>query len=179
VVVAAVGLAVLLTLLPHLPLPTAATDTPGFFSSPGARALPAGAVALTLPFDTAPQNGPMMWQAASGMRFRILGGDAFVRKPDGLSTWHWQPKGPKVLLEFLRADRYPKTPPPPTTRGAIAAVRQLIATEHVSMVLVDRAARDGNALALVVGRALQTPAWQRGRVDVWLNVQRDLQRHPG
>jgi hypothetical protein len=178
VVVGAVGLVALLPILPNLPLPTADNDTPGFFSSQNVHVVPAGALALTLPFDLAPQNDAMMWQAASGMRFRILGGDAFVRKPNGLTTWHWQPAGPQVLLQVLRAGRYPKTPPPPMTPAAIAAVRRLIATQHVSVVLVDRAVRDGGALAMVINRALRAPPLQRGRMDIWLNVQRDLHRHP-
>jgi hypothetical protein len=120
-----------------------------------------------------------MWQAASGMRFRILGGDAFVRKPNGLTTWHWQPAGPKVLLQVLRAGRYPATPPPPMTRQAIDAVRQFITHNHVSVVLVDRATRDGNALAVLMRFVLHAEARPRGRMDVWLNVQRDLRGLPG
>jgi hypothetical protein len=179
VVVAAVGLIALLPLLPHLPLPTAPTDMPGFFTSNNAKKIPSGAVALTLPFDLAPQNDPMMWQAASGMRFRILGGDAFVRNFDGRTTWHWQPAGPKVLLKVLRAGRYPTTPPPPMTQQAIDAVRQFITHNHVSVVLVDRTTRDGTALAVLMKYVLHTGAWQRGRMDVWLNVQRDLGGLPG
>jgi hypothetical protein len=178
-VVVAAGLIAMIPLLPHLPLPTEPTNTPSYFSNDDVRELPAGSTALTLPFDIAPQNSPMMWQAASGMRFRILGGDAFVRKPNGRTTWHWQPAGPKVLLQVLRAGRYPSTPPPPMTGAALAAVRQLLARDHISAVLVDRATRDGTALAALVSRALQAPPRQHGRMDVWLNVQRDLQRHPG
>ncbi len=179
VVVAVVGLAVLVPLLPHLPLRIVDVDTPGFFASKAVTELPAGAVALTLPFDTAPQNGPMMWQEASGMRFRILGGDAFVRMPNGRSTWHWQPAGPKVLAAVLKAGRYPYSRPPPTGANAVSAIRQLFSRYPISVVLVDRATRDGSAFAGLVGRALQAPPEREGRMDVWLNVQRDLRRHPG
>jgi hypothetical protein len=179
VVVAVVGLAVLVPLLPHLPLRTVDVDTPGFFASKAVTELPAGALALTLPFDTAPQNSPMMWQEASGMRFRILGGDAFVRMPNGRSTWHWLPAGPKVLAAVLKAGRYPYSRPPPTGANAVSAIRQLFSRYPISVVLVDRATRDGSAFAGLVGRALQAPPERKGRMDVWLNIQRDLGRHPG
>ena len=178
-VVVAVGLIAMVPLLPNLPLPTEPTNTPSYFSGHGVRELPSGSTALTLPFDLAPQNDPMMWQAASGMRFRILGGDAFVRQPNGRTTWHWQPAGPKVLLQVLRAGRYPSTPPPPMTGAAFAAVRQLLARYHISAVLVDRAARHGAALAELASRALRAPPQRHGRMDVWLNVQRDLGGQPG
>jgi hypothetical protein len=176
--VIAVGLIAMIPVLPHVPLPTARITTPTFFSSANARTIPSGAVALTLPFDLAPQNDPMVWQAASEMRFRILGGDAFVRNFDGKTTWHWQPAGPKVLLRVLRAGRYPATPPPPMTQAAIDAVRQFIARNNVSVVLVDRTTRDGVALAALMRYVLHADAWQRGRMDVWLNVQRDLRGLP-
>jgi hypothetical protein len=179
VVVAVVGLAVLVPLVPDLPLATAAVDTPGFFASKEVNVVPAGAIALTLPFDAAPQNGPMMWQEASGMRFRILGGDAFVRKPNGRSTWHWQPSGPKVLAAVLKSGRYPHSKLPPMGQDAVSAVRQLLSRYHISVVLVDRATPDGSALAVLVSSALQTPPLQREEMDVWLNVPRDLRRHPG
>ena len=178
-VVVAVGLIAMLPLLPHLPLPTAPAHIPSFFSGRNARNIPSGAVALTLPFDLAPQNDPMLWQAVSEMRFRILGGDAFVRNFDGRTTWHWQPAGPKVLLQVLRAGRYLSTPPPPMTPAAVAAVRQLLARDHISAVLVDQQTRDGAALAVLMTSVLQALPEQHGRMDVWLNVQRDLRRHPG
>jgi hypothetical protein len=177
-VVAAVGLAALLPLVPHIPIRTDRLETPGFFTSPSVLAVPEGSVALALPFDIAPQNDPMMWQIASGMRFRILGGDVFVPGPGGRSTWHPLPAGPPVLRVVLEAGQYPSSVPPPLTLGAVRAVRALIARTHVSIVLVDRSARNGGALAVLARYALRAPPLARGSMDVWLNVQRDLQRHP-
>jgi len=179
VVVAVVGLAVLVPLVPHLPMKIPPIDTPGFFTSKDVLALPPGAVALTLPFDIAPQNDPMMWQEASGMRFRLLGGDAFVRKPNGQSTWHWQPSGPKVLAGVLEAGQYAYSPRPPTGERAVSAFRHLLSRYRISVVLVDRAARHGSDFAGLAGRALRTAPLQRGNMDVWLNVPHDLRRHPG
>jgi hypothetical protein len=63
--------------------------------------------------------------------------------------------------------------------NAVSAVRQLISSYPISVVLVDRTTADGRALAVLVTRALHTSPLRRGRIDVWLNVRRDLQRHPG
>jgi hypothetical protein len=179
IVVGAVGLAAMLPLMPHVPILTERVDTPGFFTGSSVLVVPQGALALALPFDIAPQNDPMMWQIASGMRFRILGGDVFVAKPNGRSTWHSLPAGPPVLRQVLTAGRYPFSPPPPLTVQAISALRALIARTHVSVVLVDRSAQNGGALAVLARYALRAPPLARGSMDVWLNVQGDLRRHPG
>ena len=68
----------LLPLLPRLPYHTAAVKTPAVFSSLADRAIPSGSRALTFPWDVAPHNDAMMWQVASDMRFKILGGYAIV-----------------------------------------------------------------------------------------------------
>jgi hypothetical protein len=179
VVVAAVGLVALLPLVPKLPIPTYPLHTPGYFTSTTVREVPHGALALTFPFELAPHNDAMMWQAASGMRFRVLGGDVFVPGNVVRSTWHPLPKGPPVLAQVLAAGQYPDVPPPPTTASAVAAIRQLCARSHVAAVFVDRYAQYGYRYNLLVSRALGTPGRVHGWLSVWLNVQRDLRRHPG
>jgi hypothetical protein len=179
VVLTAVALVALLPLVPRLPIHTYPLETPRLFTSTEVREVPRGAVVLTFPFELAPRNDAMMWQAASGMRFRLLGGDVFVPGIVVRSTWHPVPKGPPVLAQVLEAGQYPEIPPPPTTASAVAAVRQLCARSHVAAVLVDRWTKYGYRFNLLVSRALGTPGRVEGRLSVWLNVQRDLRRHPG
>jgi len=178
VVVAAVGLVALFPLLPELPIQTYPVQAPHFFTSTKVRAVPPGAVVLTFPFELAPRNDAMMWQAASGMRFRVLGGDVFVPGAVVRSTWHPLPQGPPVLGAVLEAGQYPDTPPPPMTASAVAAIRQLCARSRVAAVFVDRTTQYGHDFNLLVHRALGTPGRVEGRLSVWLNVQRDLHRHP-
>jgi len=178
-VVAAVGLVALLPLVPQLPIGTYPIHTLRFFASAKVHRVPPGALVLTFPFELAPHNDAMMWQAASGMRFRVLGGDVFVPGAGGRSTWHPLPQGPPVLAEVLEAGQYTKTPPPPMTASAVAAIRQLCARSHVSAVFVDRQALYGHMFDLLVHRALGRPGHVEGRLSVWLNVPRDLHRHPG
>jgi hypothetical protein len=179
VVVAAVGLVALLPLVPDLPIHTYPIHTLGFFASAKVREVPPGAVALTFPYELAPHNDAMMWQAASGMRFRVLGGDVFVPGSGGHSTWHPLPQGPPVLAEVLGAGQYTNTPPPPMTASAVAAIRELCARSHVAVVFVDRKALYGHMFDLLVNQALGTQGHVEGRLSVWLHVQHDLHRHPG
>lgn len=178
-VIAAVGLVVLLPLVPDLPIHSYPLRMPHYFTSTKVREVPPGAIALTFPFELAPRNDAMMWQAASGMRFRVLGGDVFVPGTVVRSTWHPLPQGPPVLAEVLEAGQYPQVPAPPITASAAAAIRQLCARYHVAVVFVDRKARYGHDFDLLVHRALGMPGRVDGRVSVWLHVQRDLRRHPG
>jgi len=178
-VVAAVGLVALFPLVPKLPIHTYPLHIPRYFTSTEVREVPHGALALTFPFELAPRNDAMMWQAASGMRFRVLGGDVFVPGNIVRSTWHPLPQGPPVLAAVLEAGQYPPNPPPPMTASAVAAIRQLCARSHVAVVFVDRQARYGYDFDVLVHRALGRPGRVEGRLSVWLNVQRDLHRHPG
>jgi len=179
IVVAVVGLVALLPLVPKLPIPTYPLHTPGYFTSMKVREVPQGALALTFPFELAPRNDAMMWQAASGMRFRVLGGDVFVPGNVVRSTWHPLPQGPPVLAAVLEAGQYASIPAPPVTASAVAAIRQLCARSHVAAVFVDRYTQYGYRFNLLVSRALGTPGRVNGWLSVWLNVQRDLRRHPG
>ncbi|HEY2304699.1 MAG TPA: hypothetical protein VGI05_02340 [Streptosporangiaceae bacterium] len=179
VVVAAVGLVALFPLVPELPIHSHPVRVPRFFTSTQVRGVPPGAVVLTFPFELAPRNDAMMWQAASGMRFRLLGGDVFAPGAVVRSAWHPLPQGPPVLAAVLEAGQYPHTPPPPMTAGAVAAIRQLCAASGVAAVFVDRKTHYGHDFDLLVSRALGTPGRVEGRLSVWLNVQRDLRRHPG
>jgi hypothetical protein len=174
--VAAVGLAALVPLIPSLPFPSAPARVPEFFTSRAVRLLPAGAVALTFPYDRAPHNGPMLWQAVSGLRFKIIGGDAFVPGPGGRSTWQPPPPGGRLVSAvLLPGTRYSRRPPPTGPR-AVAALRRLCARLRVGVVLVDRSAVYGSSVAGIVRRALQAAPKAAGRLDVWTNVQRDLRR---
>jgi len=178
-VVAAVGVIALLPLVPKLPIHTYPLHVPRYFTSTKVREVPRGALALTFPYELAPRNDAMMWQAASGMRFRVLGGDVFVPGNVVRSTWHPLPPGPPVLAAVLEAGQYPPNPAPPMTASAVAAIRQMCARSHVDAVFVDRQARYGYDFDMLVHRALGRPGRVEGRLSVWLNVQHDLHRPSG
>jgi hypothetical protein len=104
----------LLTLLPLVPWPATPNPVPEFFSGGGVTRVPAGSVALVAPFSTAPgfQLGPgqdsatypMLWQVASGMRYRMPEGSLIVPDVNG------SPSGGR--------------PPASTTQSTMIAIQQ-------------------------------------------------------
>lgn len=76
----AVG-AALLPLLPSLPYPAPPAYTPPFFLSGGVRRIPEGRVVLVAPFARQFNSDAMLWQAQSGMRFRMPEGYAWRPGP--------------------------------------------------------------------------------------------------
>jgi hypothetical protein len=82
---------VALTLLPKAPLAPYPRAVPAFFTGPGVARV-AGQTVLVAPFSADPGlikdppwevADPMLWQAASGMRFKTPEGYAWGRSPDG------------------------------------------------------------------------------------------------
>ena len=78
--VAAVALAlVVVTLLPRLPYQTSPATTPVFFESTAAQRFRQGEVVLVAPFSSTPAaTEPLLWQAQSGMRFKVPEGYFFT-----------------------------------------------------------------------------------------------------
>src|SRR5579859_6261585 len=174
VAVVVVALVALAPLVPTMSLRSRRVTTPPFFTSRMVRMIPPGSVALTFPYELAPPNQPMLWQVAADLRFRIIGGYAFVPGPDGRSTWRPNPPGPPALRQVLLASTVLHPGPPLANPQAVAAIRQLCARYRVGVVLVDPAWRYGHAIARLMSRALRSPPVRTGRMDVWLRVQTDL-----
>jgi hypothetical protein len=73
--------AIAVTLFPRLPFPSSAVSTPAFFTGAGVRQIPQDEVALVAPWVSSPvPDDPMLWQALSGMRFRMPEG--YYQGPD-------------------------------------------------------------------------------------------------
>jgi hypothetical protein len=168
--IALAGLVALVPLVPRVPFASVGAGLPSFITSPQVEAIRPGSAVLTYPYDWAPYNQPMLWQAVSGMRFRIPGGDAFVPGAHRRSTWRPLPPGPPVAARVLLAGTGRHPGPPPAGRKAVAALRSLIAASHVAAVLVDRSAAYGPQVAHLMTRALRARPRKVGRLDVWLGL---------
>ncbi|MGH9299552.1 MAG: hypothetical protein ACRDZT_06515, partial [Acidimicrobiales bacterium] len=81
-----VAVAALLPLFPRYPYPSGRVVMPEYFTSAAVRAIRPGSVVLTYPYDESGANYAMLWQAASGMRFKILGGQASTPGPGDRAT---------------------------------------------------------------------------------------------
>jgi hypothetical protein len=71
----------LLPLVPVVPFPSMDARSPRYFLTGVGEALPNGATALVAPYSRAGWADAMLWQAASGMAFRMPEGYAFVPGP--------------------------------------------------------------------------------------------------
>jgi hypothetical protein len=172
--VALLGAAALVLLVPAAPLTSQPTRVPAFFTSQRLRLVPAGAVALTYPFDRAPRNHPMLWQAVSGIRFKIFGGDVFTRGRDGGSTWKLYPPGAHGIRAVLLYGTPPgRHAPRLSSAQKVAAIRQFCLRYRVAVALVDPSG-PGRTTAALIERALRARPVRTGGIDVWPAVQRDL-----
>ncbi len=119
----AVG-ASLVLLLPALPYPSTPEPVPAFFAGGAASRIPAGSVALVIPFSTGGDGTAMFWQAQTGMQFRMPEGYAFnpnrgsQASPPGSATQSRTPSSSgRWCAHSIRRD------PPTDSRRAQVLVR--------------------------------------------------------
>ncbi len=104
-----------------------------------------------------------------------MGGDAFVPGRGGRGTYQPDPPGPTLISKLLLAGSgWAMGRPPPDDASTIAAVRQLLARQHVDVVLVMTSSLYGPYVATVIQRALGRAPVKRGGMDLWLSVQSSL-----
>jgi len=124
--------------------------------------LASGTVLLTVPFAVSGSPAPMLWQAVSGMHFRLAG--AAMKTPDA----HGGPVGqgaPGSARRIMSDLTLFGTPQPIGTRAQVAAVRRALRDWHVNEVVIDGLSRDptyaSGFLTMVFGRApsIDHSAW--------------------
>jgi hypothetical protein len=152
---------VIVSLIPRLPYPAAPVTVPAFFASATAERIPEGSVALIAPYSRQWRAEAMVWQAASGMRFRMPEGDAIVPGPS-LSPPSSALGSLLVKLEGGAA----AGPPPETMRPTLIADLR-----HWDVRTVIVGPMDGHAaVAAMFTWLLGRPAETVGGVDVWWDV---------
>ncbi|HEV3211851.1 MAG TPA: hypothetical protein VGZ03_00505 [Acidimicrobiales bacterium] len=180
-VVALGALAVCLSLAPARAYPTSPTNVPGWLDSARGRTLvPDGAVVLFYPYPSLVDNQPMLFQAADGFRYKIIGGRGIV-KTSRSNRHAIGPLSPYELpAVFLRASTGELATPPSATFFALpplpphdaATVRQFrtFATVNgVTAIVVNDATAPGARLAIAyLTDAFGAPALvASGSIAVW------------
>ncbi|HVC26205.1 MAG TPA: hypothetical protein VND23_10640 [Acidimicrobiales bacterium] len=164
---------VLAPLVPRVPYPWQPTAVPAYITSAQAAAIPRGSVVLTYPYDFAPYNDAMLWQALSDMRFRIIGGEATRRGPDGAGTSSVDPLAPTELQNLFRAallGSASAVPAPPMSGLGLRRVRTFFTRWHVGTVIVDPVGADPALAVSYLTVALRRAPVVSGGVDVWYHV---------
>jgi hypothetical protein len=92
-------------LLPQLPFATKAPSWPAGIEST-LDVIPSGTVVLTYPFTIAGYTEAMSWQAADGMRFRLIGGYATIQGGANFGVQHPPLLQPPIVQEYLVTAQY-------------------------------------------------------------------------
>jgi hypothetical protein len=80
------GMAAVVPLVPNWPYNERPADVPAFFTSGAARSVPDGSLVATYPYAITASAQPLLWQAETAMRYRILGGYAIAPDANGNGT---------------------------------------------------------------------------------------------
>jgi hypothetical protein len=163
---AALAVIALVPLIPPLPYGEQSIDVPAFFTTAAVHTVAARSTALLYPFPgwSVDDSAPMLWQAESGMRFRIVGGYFFV--PDGTgATTIGRPSVTKAALDSL----YRGIRPPETPAGRQAEQAEL-RSWGVTVVLADRSAPSGAAAVSYLQWLLGRPPRIEGRMAIWTGL---------
>ncbi|MGC8463827.1 MAG: hypothetical protein ACP5P9_09205 [Acidimicrobiales bacterium] len=179
-----VGTIALLPLVPQLPYAGKPTDIPPFYTSSAVRNIPPGSVVLAYPYPVGTELISMMGQVETGMRFKLIGGDAFVPGSNKQAT-----SGPSLLAPTqVQAIFYstfapgPSGPPrdldrfPPLNAGVTTNLRTFLTVYRVATVVVDPIGVNPAGVLRYVSAALG-PGQHSGGVVVWFDVPRLLQVH--
>lgn len=132
---------------------------------------------LTYPYDIDPDNEAMLWQAESGMRFKIFGGQASTPGAGGRATSAVATIVPRDMQELFNAARYGSSgprgaAPPPLDRATVRALRSFLVRYDVGTVLVDPVGVDPRLVLRGMALALGEPGIVIGGVRVWYGADR-------
>jgi hypothetical protein len=162
---AAVGV----TVLPAVPLPTDTVPVPSFFTSGEAARLPAQGSVLVAPFTTDFTSvAPMVWQAESGMAYRMPSGYAMI--PDATGAAHQGPP-PTALSRALQSIAAGGSAPV-LSASLLAQMHEDLRAWDVRAALVGPMPHRDQATALLTGVFGCAPQ-SDGGVDVWWHASAD------
>jgi hypothetical protein len=175
---AVVSLAGVLTVvgwIPRWPYATAPAGVPPYFSSAAVDNIPTGDVVLISPYPASVVY-PMLWQAAAGMRFKIVGGYALFAGPTGTSNDFPAVLEPASVQRFLWSAvtggrPYPTGPVPRYGPELITKTRVFLQANHVNDVLWTPVGTHPTDVLQLFVAVLGPPSQVSGGVDAWYGVQ--------
>lgn len=168
VVSIAVAVAALVPLIPSLPYPQVAVDTPSFFTTSAVDTVPAGSVAVVYPATSTTDADAMLWQASANMRFKMPGAYALVPTPGtGQSQWGTPTLTTGALSAIQAGSPVAETP---STRDAL---RSQWRVWKVQTFIVGPGANAATARRFVTWVIGHPPVHTHG-VYVWYGVERSI-----
>jgi hypothetical protein len=159
---------VLVPLLPALPYPEIAVDTPAFFTTGAVDAVPQNSVAVVYPPATPVNANSMVWQASAAMRFKMPGSYALVpTRRGGQPEWLSPTLTTGTLQYLLVGDRVGETS---TLRHALRAQWR---DWKVQTFIMGPGKHEKTARRFVTWLIGKPPVHTEG-VYVWYGVQRSV-----
>ena len=174
---AAVGGAIVVSLVPQMTYSVQPTYSPEWLSSTEARrVLPDGAVVLSYPYPVVLWDSPMLDQASSGMHYKLIGGQAIV--PDDHGRNHGiAPLKPYAVIDLFwygmwGADRsgfpYQIGGLPPNTEATARGLRRFVADNHVDALVFKPWGLNWQVVLPYLERAFGPPqSRDNGSVQFW------------
>jgi len=154
----ALGAAATIPLIPAIPANSAAVSIPAYFTSAGADALPSGVVALVVPWPSSQDAQAMLWQMASGMRFRLVGGYFLGPTAPGSAAL-------RRVVDAMVAGQ----PPPRLTNAQRAEYMGEITDSHIGVILMGLGhTANQRSIDMFFTSLLREHPRINGGVDEWL-----------
>jgi len=162
VLAGAVAILALAPLIPSLPYPATPIEVPPFFAH---SAIPDGSVAVIFPFVDPTHTAAELWQAQSGMRFKMPEGYAFV--PPGQGNADPPPSATRAAGLAIEGGADPSGFPD----GLQDQVLRELKAWHVRTVIVGPMQNQARMVAFITGVLARDPV-QSGGVYVWEGLER-------
>lgn len=167
--------AALVPLLPSGAEASASAGIPAYFSSGAVRSIPPGAVVLAYPYPLNPQDQAMLWQVASGFRFRLIGGYVLnpFRSGQGAGGGFNPPTLDPATIESVFEQAYGGDPvdPIPVAPWSKDRLKAFVRRYHVDVVVVDDVGAEPGWVSSFLTGALHERPTHAGSVEVWHDVQ--------
>ncbi len=154
---ATVATLALAPLFPRLPYPATPVEVPPFFAQP---AIPDASVAVIFPFVDSTHKAPLLWQAQSGMRFKMPEGYAVI--PPGQGNVDPPPSDTYAAALAIEGGADPAG----FANGVQERVRGELTAWHVRTVIVGPMANQARMVAFITRVLVRDPV-QSGGVYVW------------
>jgi hypothetical protein len=158
--------ATIVTLFPRLPFPSSPVSTPAFFTGAAVRQIPQDEVALVAPFVSSPvPDDPMLWQALSGMRFRMPEG--YYQGPDrqGRRIYGPAPSTTAAAMEAIWATGRAQ----PLNRALRRGIAADLMAWSVRDIVVGPMPHQAEMTAFMTALTGRAPL-QSGGVELWIHV---------
>lgn len=153
-----------------LPYVTQRTSVSAWASQAG-KQLPPSSVVLFVPYPATRLDSALVWQAATGMPYSVVGGRGIVTGPGGVATHGLAPGTPEAMLGTLLTSAAPRKLPDSPASGDVIAFREALRRWGVTEVVLSPDVRGAGYARIWFGAVLRSAPVRQDGAWVWTRVQ--------